>query len=284
MERKQWLSLPRRAAAFRIAAAAVTIGAVQTLLIVSVDLVFDGRTSVFTRLDPVFATAFGTTLATATWILYYVRFTARQRQRERETLLQLALREAELQALEAQIHPHFLFNCLNSIRGLVAENPARAQDMITRLANLLRYNLQRDRYHTAPLASEIEIVADYLALESVRFEDRLQVTLDIGDDVKQVPVPTMLLQTLVENALKHGIAPLPEGGLLAIRARVERNRVIVEVENPGRIVERMAVSTQVGLHNSRHRLRILYGDEALLELRNGDGHRVVARMSIPRTI
>ena len=94
--------------------------------------------------------------------------------------MQLAVREAELRALEAQINPHFLFNCLNSIRGLVVEDPHKAQDMITRFATLLRYNLNHDSRHTVPLSAEAEIVADYLALEKVRFEGRLrvQVTVD----------------------------------------------------------------------------------------------------------
>ena len=121
--------------------------------------------------------------------------TAQRRFAGKEVHLQLAVREAELRALEAQINPHFLFNCLNSIRGLVLENPPLAQDMITRLANILRYNLHRDLNHTVPLASEVEAVSDYLALESMRFEERLRVRLAIDPAAAQVPIPPMLLQT-----------------------------------------------------------------------------------------
>ena len=137
--------------------------------------------------------------------------------RHRTQDLNLALREAELRALEAQVNPHFLFNCLNTIRGMIVENPAHAQEMITRLANILRYNLRPDRLPTAPLAREVEVVSDYLALESARFEDRLNVKFAVDPEAAQILVPTMLVQTLVENALKHGIAHLPGGGDVLIR-------------------------------------------------------------------
>ncbi|HTS64802.1 MAG TPA: histidine kinase, partial [Candidatus Acidoferrales bacterium] len=130
------------------------------------------------------------------------------------------MREAELRALEAQVHPHFVFNSLNSIRALVIENPARAQDMLTRLANIQRYNLRTDVNHTVPLSSEVDIVSDCLALESARYEDRLRVQMTINPAAAEVQVPPMLLQSQVENALKHGIAPLTAGGDLTIRAGV----------------------------------------------------------------
>ena len=128
-----------------------------------------GQESMFYDHHVLLSVAFGTTSAVGMWVFIH-EF---REHREQRTQLQLALREAELSALEAQINPHFLFNCLNSIRALVAENPARAQDMITRLANIFRYNLQREPAHTVPLASEVEVVGDYLALESVRFRGSL---------------------------------------------------------------------------------------------------------------
>ncbi|HEV3200292.1 MAG TPA: histidine kinase, partial [Bryobacteraceae bacterium] len=216
------------------------------------------------------------------WIGLYSRITGRWRQKERETRLLLALREAELRALEAQVNPHFLFNCLNSIRALVVENPPQAQDMITRLANILRYNLHRDRSHTVPLASELEAVSDYLALESVRFEDRLRVKFAIDDDTRQVPIPPMLLQTLIENAVKHGIAPIPGGGELLIRATLRQDSMKVEVENTGQLRAPEPVGTGLGLSNVQERLRVLYGDRrASLQLEQRDG-RVAATLVIPR--
>ncbi len=234
------------------------------------------------------ALAWGMFLGTGIWTMLYVRFTEVRRQHEREINLRLAVREAELRALEAQINPHFLFNCLNSIRALVAENPARAQDMITRLANIFRYNLRRDHAHTVPLASEVEVVGDYLALESVRFEDRLRVRFAIAPGTEKTAVPSMLLQSLVENALKHGIAPRPAGGDLIIRAepviRVDResNATRIEVENTGELTQAAASEPAgVGLNNTRERLRLLYDGRASLELRNREDGHVVATVLIP---
>ena len=162
------------------------------------------------------------------------------------------------------------------------ENPPKAQDMLTRLANILRYNLQHDVEHTVPLASEVEIVNDYLAIESARYEDRLRVQMTIDPDAAEVQVPPMLLQSLVENALKHGIAPLTEGGDLTIRARMVGDTMLMEVENPGHITEPAAGATQLGIANIRERLRILYSGRARFELKNRDG-RVAATALIPRT-
>jgi len=200
---------------------------------------------------------------------------------KQEVRLQLALREAELRALEAQLNPHFLFNSLNSIRALVVENPSLAQDMLTRLANILRYNLRRDLMHTIPLANELEAVADYLALEGVRFEDRLRVEFAIDPAAAQMPIPPMLLQMLVENAIKHGISPLPEGGSLLVRAGVQQGSLLVEVENTGQLGQPAPGATQVGLANTRERLRILYGTRARLDLINRGGNRVAATALIP---
>ena len=178
---------------------------------------------------------------------------------------------------------HFLFNCLNSIRALVVENPGLAQDMITRFATILRYNLHHDLNHTVPLEAEVEVVSDYLALEAVRLEDRLRVRFAVDPAAGKIRIPPMLLQTLVENAVKHGIATLPNGGDLSVRAAIDADSLRLEVENTGSLSAPKPGTTQVGLGNTRERLRILYGARAHLDLRNGDG-RVTATVVIPRTL
>jgi two-component system LytT family sensor kinase len=284
-EFRRWrgLSLPAWKRILESVLGVVAVGLVETLLICAVDLPFEGRNSAFYQPSSMMYTALGATAAVGMWV-----FTYRYREhRELRTQLQLALREAELSALEAQINPHFLFNCLNSIRALVAENPARAQDMITRLANIFRYNLHRESTHTVPLSAEVEVVSDYLALESVRFEDRLRVRLAISPEAGKTPVPSMLLQTLVENALKHGIAQLPSGGDLRIRAERDSNATRIEVENTGQLganADGGAEPAGVGLNNTRERLRILYGGRASLQLRNRKDGRVVATVLIPSNV
>jgi hypothetical protein len=285
MRRRGWLEALTFRAFLRLLGAAVAMAAVQTILVFAIDLLFQGRHSMLFR-SPAYAgpTWISVSGANCGWLLFYVALTAGRRYREKEVRLQLALREAELRALEAQINPHFLFNCLNSIRALVVENPAVAQDMITRFASILRYNLHRDLNHTVPLSSEVAVVNDYLALESVRFEDRLRVELAVDPDAGKALIPPMLLQTLVENALKHGIAELPQGGDLQIHARLDGDQLILEVINTGRLAESRSDSTKVGLANTRERLRILYGSRASVELRNRDDGHVAATVFIPRTV
>ena len=280
VRRRDWLTLPPRRMIGRLSIPVLVPATLQTALVMGTLLILQEERG---TLGGVLANWASAAVTWATWTFLYVLITGPRRHREAEVRLQLALRDAELRALEAQINPHFLFNCLNSIRGLVTENPAMAQDMLTRLANILRYNLRRDIEHTVPLNSEVEIVGDYLALESARFEDRLRVHLSIDPDAGPMQVPPMLMQTLVENALKHGIAPLPSGGDLLIRAAIVGDSVVMEVENPGQIAESAPQATQLGLANIRERLRIVYNGRASFELKNRNG-RVAATVVLPKTV
>lgn len=218
------------------------------------------------------------------WLVYLLLFYGRRRRREREAVVTLTLREAELRALEAQVSPHFLFNCLNSIRALVAENPVRAQEMITRLSGLLRHNLRHDLRHLVPLANEVEAVRDYLALEAIRFEDRLHVRIEIEPEALRVDVPSMLLQTLVENAVKHGIATRPDGGHLFVRAHIESEELRLHVENSGVLQSPEPDPTRLGLANARERLQLLYGGRATISLASRPLDIVTAEIHLPLTV
>lgn len=261
----------------------LVIGALQTALVVDLtSTILPVSNDNGWSFTSIVALGWGMYLGTGIWTSLYIRFMERRQQQETETKLRLAASEAELRALEAQIDPHFLFNCLNSIRALVGENPSKAQDMITRLANTFRYNLRRDPAHTVPLASEVEAAGDYLALESVRFEDRLRVSFAIAPGAEKTLVPSMLLQPLIENALKHGIAPRSSGGEVLIRAERQPGGTRIEVENTGQLRSGAGSDAEgVGLSNTRERLRLLYGGRASLELRNRDGGHVVAAVLIP---
>ncbi len=284
IRRRQWLNTATFFTFARLFGAALVLGAIQTFLVSAIELAFNQRHSYFfSNPSYILRTWISVSGANSIWLLFYVALTAGRRYREKEVRLQLALREAELRALEAQINPHFLFNCLNSIRALVVENPPLAQDMLTRFATILRYNLHRNLNHTVPLEAEVEVVSDYLALEAIRLEDRLRVSFAVDPEAGKILIPPMLLQTLVENAVKHGIAPLPNGGELVIRAAIDGDSLRLDVENTGSISEAKPASTRVGLSNTRERLRILYGDRAHLDLRNGDG-RVTATVIIPRAL
>jgi len=286
VRRRHWTSLPLHRALVRLAAASMAIGAVQSALVVGVYTAIEGRLGVWSDRSSIAYLFIGVSVMATIWTILYLAITTMRHSREvrrNETLMKHALTNAELRALEAQLDPHFLFNCLNSIRGMISEDPRQAQDMITRLANILRYNLQKDRRHTVPLAGELEVVSDYLALESVRFEDRLRVHLEVDDAARQRTIPPMMLQTLVENAIKHGLEEIPAGADLFIRAGFDGNALRIEVENTGSLGEPRTGSTQIGLTNARERLRILYGEQASLQLTPRGEDRVAVTILIPAT-
>jgi sensor histidine kinase YesM len=195
------------------------------------------------------------------------------------------VKDAELRALKSQVNPHFIFNSLNSLRALIEEDPARARQTVTQLANLLRYSLQSGQLETVPFEDELRVASDYLALEQVRHEERLRVRLDIAPDTLGLPIPPMLLQTLVENAVKYGISPRAEGGEVAIIARRKNDALRLQVTNPGDLnatdPARAASSTGLGLRNAAERLRLLFGERATLQLRAGDAATVVAEAIVP---
>jgi LytS/YehU family sensor histidine kinase len=284
-QRKQWTTLAIPAALLRFIPTAIATGAIQSALVVGVYRVLEGRLGIWSTPSAIVYMFLGLSSIDVIWSILYLTITAQRRAREAartELRMKLALSEAELRALEAQINPHFLFNCLNSIRGMIGEDPSRAQDMVTRLAGMLRYNLQSERSRTVPLSSELDAVADYLALESVRFEERLRVHLVVDQPARDHAIPCLLLQTLVENAIKHGLEDLPSGGDLRIGAALDSGRLRIEVENTGRISQPQAGDTHIGLANARERLRLIYGDRASLDLAARGEDRVVATLLIPR--
>ncbi len=172
------------------------------------------------------------------WLCVYFFYHVLERlQRLQVEQLRMAasVKEAELRALKSQVNPHFLFNSLNSLRALIDEDAPRARESVTRLANMLRYSLQSGQQETVPLDDEVRIVQDYLALEQIRHEDRLRVTwrLENEAELRLLPVPPMLLQTLVENAVKYGISPRREGGEIVIAASLAGAALHISVSNPG---------------------------------------------------
>jgi Histidine kinase len=216
------------------------------------------------------------------WSVVYfgVHYFERWRQAELENLqLAVAAAEARLHGLMSQLNPHFLFNCLNSVRALIVEDPSKAQTTVTELSNLMRYSMQAGRVVTVPLETEIEMVRTYLSLEGVRLDERLASEIDMAPDTRSVPVPTMLVQLLVENGVKHGIERLPDGGAIRVVSRLVGGALRLSVTSSGRLVAQ-AGSTRVGLANARERLRLLYGERAGLTLREESGS-VVAELTLP---
>ena len=217
------------------------------------------------------------------YLLYHLFQQLMRLENERLSLV-AAMKETELRALKSQVNPHFIFNSLNSLRALIDENPARARLAVTQLANLLRYSLQRTQLATVTLEEELRITRDYLALEQVRYENGLRFRIEVSPEALPRRIPPMLLQTLVENAVKYGIAQLPEGGEILIQAscsdRILRIQVTnpVPPETPSQLGE---ASTGLGLRNAAHQLRLLFGEGATLQLRMDSPALVVANVAVP---
>ncbi|HEU5217350.1 MAG TPA: histidine kinase [Gemmatimonadales bacterium] len=204
--------------------------------------------------------------------------------REREThaaRLASRLAEARLGALRSQLNPHFLFNSLNAITVLVRDqDTGTASRMLEQLGEVLRQALQTDPSHEVTLAGELEFLDRYLAIEQVRFSDRLRVQFDIDPAATRAAVPRFVLQPLVENALRHGIARRTEGGTLTIAARREGDDLVLEVSNDGPALDPAAVEG-LGLGNTRERLATMYGARARLTLADRPAGGVVATVHLP---
>jgi two-component system LytT family sensor kinase len=181
----------------------------------------------------------------------------------RASQLESELAHAQLLALKAQLHPHFLFNALNSLALLVDENPVAARRMVGQLGDLLRASLAGNPRQTVPLSSEVELLERYVEIERFRFEDRLRVEFDVGADALGAQVPALLLQPLVENAVLHGIQPSLAGGAVRVAARREGDWLRLEVADDGVGLPagfERRVAQRVGISNARERLRTHFGD------------------------
>lgn len=211
-----------------------------------------------------------------------------RRLRERDlaaSRFEAALAEARLRTLTSQLNPHFLFNTLNAIGALSRRDPEATNRMITLLCGLLRRSLDSDGRQVIPLKEELEFVRDYLEIERARFPDRLCVSYDVPSDLLDQPVPSLVLQPLAENAVKHGISPRSAAGLVTVSARAGGDALELAVEDDGAGLPRdRAAEEGRGLSLTRERLRALYGDRAALELatRPEGGARATVRIPLHR--
>ncbi len=209
--------------------------------------------------------------------------TAREESRQAEQRIlqaELSARKAELRALKAQIDPHFLFNSLNSINALVGRDPEAARQVCAGLGDLMRLNLQNGRKRSIALREEIDMVRMYLELEKVRLGSRLQVEESVQPAALGCQVPPQVLQPLVENALKHGIGSLIDGGLVSLAAQVDGDRLTLTVTNPVDPAAPPRPGTGTGLRNLGQRLAALYGGESRL-VTGIDGGTYSARAILP---
>jgi LytS/YehU family sensor histidine kinase len=219
-------------------------------------------------------------------ILASVEYYRRYREGQRETMqLQHALTESKLQTLRAQLNPHFLFNAMNSVSCLLHRDAAAADQMLSRVANLLRLTLARDDSREVGLLEEVELAEEYLEIQRIRFGSRMKLEIDIDDDVLEARVPNMLLQPLIENACVHGVARTRGDCRLELRAKAEENSLVISIYNDGPPVRPdWRTRSGIGLRNTLERLSLLYRERSSLELGNlRDGVRLVVRIPLATT-
>ena len=198
--------------------------------------------------------------------LYFTyHFFSKSRKQEINNLsLEASRNEIELKNLRTQLNPHFLFNSLNSIRALIEIDPSKAKASVTTLSNLLRKSLMFGKLNLVPLSEEIEMVSNYLDLEKVRFEERLTVKWELDDQLNSFMIPPFSVQMLVENAIKHGISSLIEGGEIAIKTIKSDDEISITIENSGTL--KTEIDLGIGIENTRRRLDLQYNGKAKFHL------------------
>jgi len=222
-----------------------------------------------------------TTVLGLSYALHYSKES--QARAVKEAQLETRLVEARLITLEAQLHPHFLFNTLHAISSLVHTNPDGADRMISRLSDLLRLTFDRSGAPRISLQEELEFLQKYLEIEQTRFHDRLSVRFDIDPETLDAEVPRLILQPLVENAIKHGVSPKPGAGLVQIATRKQGDNLWIEVSDNGVGLSagaRTRLRSGVGLSNTRDRLECLYGPAHRIEF-SDDTKGLAVRLEIP---
>lgn len=288
--KRNWQNLHLKALVWRIVPAIFVLGALF-MIIIAIKLYL-----VRLYFVPGFSVGFGSFFETSRltlfssgvrlmsiWILAYhlYHYAKREINAVKENArLTIITKEAQINNLLAQLNPHFFFNSLNNIKFLVAENPESARRAIDLLSDLLRNSLYAKNDKLVFVQDEINIVKDYLELEKLRFEERLQIQIEVDESLKKATIPPLSIQTLVENAIKHGIDKKMEGGLVAVKVERKENALQVSVQNPGALTG-AEQSAGLGLKNLQERLQLQYNGRAALVISATSCHHVLSTLSIP---
>ena len=284
IKRNNWLLLPIERILLRLCIAVFFTSLLFSLLVMGLNHLVDmpGNTRELEFSTRLFANVLNIAIYIIPWVLIYIfyHYLSKSRRQQLDTLkLEALVKELELKTIKSHINPHFIFNALNSIRALIDENPSRAREAITELSNILRSSMKSETMETVPFERELSIVKDYLALEHIRFEDRLNIEYNIDEATLGQQVPPMMLQTLVENAIKHGIGKQIKGGVIKVISDFKDNFHELIVQNTGRLNGHLNADG-FGLSSTRNRLHLLFGDRANFEIRQVN-ELVEARVTIP---
>jgi two-component system, LytTR family, sensor kinase len=285
IKKQNWLELPLKKIIPRVLIASLLLGIVIYTLVYIVSFLSGTMDKEdYTAIKPIVG-IINTTGISLFWSLIYfsIHYLENYKKTEIESLIwEAAVKDYELKTLKSQLNPHFMFNAMNSIRSLIEEDPESAKVALTKLSNILRYSLKMERAESVLLSEEIEAVKDYLDLEKMRFEERLKYNINIESTAARMEIPPMMIQTLVENGIKHGISKITEGGEIEINSKVKSSELYIEIINDGHLDnDSLKLSKGFGVANTKHRLSLLFGERASFSLLNVNEHKVLAKLIIP---
>jgi two-component system LytT family sensor kinase len=289
IRKNNWLQLPLKQMISRVLIASIVTGTIIYALVYAASYIAGTMQQEEFNIARPIAGSVNLSGITLLWCLIYfvVHYMENYKKKEIESLIwEAAVKDYELKTLKSQLNPHFMFNAMNSIRALIEEDPQSAKVAITKLSNILRYSLQMERMERVPLEDEIETVKNYLDLERIRFEDRLNYKLDIDRASEKIEIPPMMIQTLVENGIKHGVSKRTKGGEINLKSRIQSTsngpRLRIEIRNSGHFSEeQLKNSNGFGVSNTKHRLNLLFGESANFSIKNENGETVLAEVEIP---
>ena len=285
IKKNNWISLPIRKLFLRTLLASIIIGTIVYALAFSSEYALGQfKSEEFKAASPLVGMV-NLSGVIAIWSLIYFSFHYFQNYKRAEIesyIWEAAVKDFELKTLKSQLNPHFMFNALNSIRALIDEDPKSAQTAVTKLSNILRYSLKIERNETVPLDEEVQTVADYLALETIRLEERIKYKITVDPKSSKIEIPPMMIQTLVENGIKHGIAKRTNGGEIYVTTKLENSNLYINIKNSGQIDDDLLKqSNGFGISNTKQRLSLIYGDSAKFEIKNNADDSVSAQITIP---
>ena len=283
LNRKKWLYLGMARLFPQVLGSVIVLSLAIYFLRLPVSLalgVFDKRVA----FDPNHIIAFTVIYALIIFIWSVLYFTYHYFDRYSKSLrYEASMIEIELNNLKSQLNPHFIFNALNSIRALVDENPTKSKQAINQLSNILRTSLASDKKGLTKFDDELKVVKDYLGLESIRFEERLKTDFSIHPESANFLVPPLMIQTLVENGIKHGISKLTAGGVIQVKTTVENNHLKIHIRNSGHLLNGVKRNKHgLGLRNTMQRLKLIYGDDASFRIANENDTFVLTEVIIPK--
>ena len=276
----QWLKLPVNKLLPKVSLAIVLMALAVYFVRILVSYGLGLFTPELLSIDNIIGNGIGNIIVLLIWSSIYFAYHYFERYNQ-SLKYEVAMNEMKLNQLKSQLNPHFIFNALNSIRALVDEEPSKSKRAINHLSNILRSSLVLDKKKLTTFRDEVNTVKDYLALESIRFEERLNTRFEIDEKANSVLVPPLMLQTLVENGIKHGISRLKKGGKIGVKANVIDGILQIEIRNTGQFNNQKKKEIGYGLKNTRERLALIYDEQAEFEINNENSDTVLTKIRIP---